>query len=36
MKTPANGPISEYGAYRTANAAAPRAGLGKVVALKKT
>ena len=36
MKTPANGPISEYGRYRTTNAAAPRAGFGNVVALKKT
>src|SRR5215469_3839246 len=36
MNTPANGPISEYGAYRTANAAAPLDGLGNVAALKKT
>ena len=36
MKTPANGPISEYGRYRTANAAAPDAGFGKFVALKNT
>jgi hypothetical protein len=36
MKTPANGPISEYGRYRAANAAAPAAGLGKLDALKKT
>ena len=36
MRTPANGPISEYGRYRTANAAAPAAGLGNVVALKNT
>jgi hypothetical protein len=28
MKTPANGPISEYGPYSTANAAAPLAGSG--------
>src|SRR5260370_30032997 len=36
MNTPANGPISEYGRYRPANAAAPRAGFGNVVALKNT
>ena len=36
MKTPANGPISEYGRYRTVNAAAPAAGLGNVDALKNT
>ena len=36
MKTPANGPISEYGRYRTANAAAAAPGLGNVVALKNT
>src|SRR6185437_2933252 len=36
MKTPANGPISEYGRYRTANEIAAAAGLGNEVALKKT
>src|ERR1700722_12206396 len=36
MKTPANGPISEYGPYSTANAAAALAGFGYVVALKNT
>src|SRR5271169_6244035 len=36
MNTPAKGPISEYGAYRTANAAAPFAGFGYVATLKKT
>src|SRR5215472_10247112 len=36
MKTPANGPISEYGRYSDANAAAPCAGFGYVVALKNT
>ena len=28
MNTPANGPISEYGRYRTAKAAAPGPGSG--------
>ena len=28
MNTPANGPISEYGRYRTANASTAAAGLG--------
>src|SRR6516164_7373848 len=36
MNTPANGPISEYGRYRAANAAAPDAGSGKLDALKNT
>ena len=36
MNTPANGPISEYGRYKTANAAAAAPGLGKEVALKNT
>src|SRR5205807_10458927 len=36
MKTPANGPTSEYGRYRTVNAAAPAAGLGNDDALKNT
>jgi len=36
MNTPANGPISEYGRYRTVKAAAPAVGLGNVEALKKT
>src|SRR5215467_732444 len=36
MNTPANGPISEYGRYSTAKAAAPEAGFGKFVELKKT
>ncbi len=36
MRTPANGPTSEYGRYSTAKAAAPAAGLGNVSALKKT
>ncbi len=36
MNTPANGPISEYGAYRTAKATAPLAGFGNVAALKNT
>src|ERR1022692_37194 len=36
MNTPANGPISEYGRYRTAKAAAAAPGLGNVVLLNKT
>src|SRR5215472_16428389 len=36
MNTPANGPISEYGTYRTVNAMAAAPGLGNVVALKNT
>src|SRR5580658_4131353 len=36
MNTPANGPTSEYGRYRTVNAAAPAAGLGNEDALKNT
>ncbi len=36
MNTPANGPISEYGKYKTVNADAAAAGLGNVVALKNT
>jgi hypothetical protein len=36
MNTPANGPISEYGRYSTAKAAAAAPGLGKLVALKNT
>ena len=36
MNTPANGPTSEYGRYRTVKAAAPAAGLGNVEALKNT
>src|SRR5260370_6523875 len=36
MNTPANGPTSEYGRYRTANAAAPAAGFGNDDALKNT
>src|SRR5215831_20763334 len=36
MNTPANGPISEYGRYKTVKAAAAAPGLGKLVALKNT
>ena len=36
MKTPANGPISEYGRYRTANEVAAAAGSGNEAELKKT
>ena len=36
MNTPANGPISEYGTYRTVNAAAAAVGLGNDDALKNT
>jgi hypothetical protein len=36
MNTPANGPTSEYGRYKTAKAAAAAPGSGKVVALKNT
>src|ERR1700722_11956227 len=36
MNTPANGPISEYGRYRTAKDAAAAAGSGKLVASKNT
>jgi len=36
MNTPANGPTSEYGRYRTAKAAAAAPGSGKLVALKNT
>ena len=36
MNTPAKGPISEYGRYRTVNAAAPADGLGNDDALKNT
>src|ERR1035437_5760274 len=36
MNTPANGPISEYGRYRTAKAAAAAPRLGDVALLKKT
>src|SRR5215471_13828706 len=36
MSTPANGPIREYGKYKTVNADAAAAGLGNEVALKNT
>jgi hypothetical protein len=36
MKTPANGPISEYGRYSTANDVAAAAGSGNDAELKKT
>jgi len=36
MSTPANGPMSEYGRYRTANAVAAAPGLGNELALKNT
>src|SRR5258708_3537373 len=36
MNTPANGPISEYGRYRTVSAAAAAVGLVNVSALKNT
>jgi hypothetical protein len=36
MNTPANGPMSEYGRYKTVKAAAAAPGLGKLVALKNT
>ncbi len=36
ISTPANGPTSEYGRYKTVNDAAPAAGLGNVEALKNT
>src|SRR5215475_5323058 len=36
MNTPANGPTSEYGRYKTVKAAAAAPGLGKLVALKNT
>jgi len=36
MNTPANGPISEYGRYKTVKAAAAAPGFGKLVALKNT
>src|ERR1700729_1995462 len=36
MSTPANGPISEYGRYKTVKAAAAAVGFGNVLALKNT
>src|SRR4029077_15368464 len=36
MNTPAKGPTSEYGRYKTVKAAAAAPGLGKLVALKNT
>ena len=36
MKTPANGPTSEYGRYSTANEVAAAAGSGNEVELKNT
>jgi len=36
MKTPANGPMTEYGRYKTVNATAAADGLGNVLALKNT
>src|SRR5204862_8228325 len=36
MNTPANGPISEYGRYKTVKAAAAAPGFGKLAALKNT
>src|SRR5258708_12356036 len=36
MNTPANGPISEYGRVKTADAAAPAAGLGNVLPVENT
>jgi len=36
MSTPANGPMTEYGRYKTVNAAAAADGLGNELALKNT
>jgi len=36
MNTPANGPMTEYGRYKTMNAIAAADGLGNVLALKNT